>query len=275
MEMKKLLAVFAAMTLAMQFTACDKNEEGSSQAPTEAPTEATEAPTEEVTEAPTEVELIPPVPAECDDPNAITFDDEDFSFASPTTEDVDSAQGTLEIKTVEGNKMLCFVDSGTNFADGTVQKIKLDGAKLLSPENLAKVRSIEMDVYADATSDAFVNDLGENVNAPGWIGGGGGANVAGDKWYDFAEWEGGEYNFPMSGAAHIEMKFLLALGGQCWDETMDEATFQIMRWGAQNEGNFYIDNIVFFDEEGNSLPIEKSAATEESEETAPEEAPAE
>lgn len=271
MEMKKLLAVFSAMAMAAAFVGCEKNNSSSSESvsevseTTEAPTEEiTEEATEEITEEVTEEELVPPVPAECDDPNGITFDDEDFSFAQPTVEDVDSAQGTLSIETVEGNKMLCFKDSGTNFADGTVQKIKLDAAKLLSPENLAKVRSIEMDVYADATSDKFKNDDGENVNAPGWIGGGGGANVAGDKWYDFAEWEGGEYNFPMSGAAHVEMKFLLALGGQCWNEEMDEATFQVMRWGAQNEGNFYIDNIVFFDEEGNSLPIEKSVPAEES-----------
>ena len=265
MKMKNTLAILAALAMAAAATSCEKNDSTSPQPSqssktTETPTdEATEIPTEEVTEE----ELIPPTPAECDDINGITFDDGDFSFAQPTVDDADSAHGTLSIETVEGNKMLCFKDSGTNFADGTVQKIKLDAAKLLSAENLAKVRSIEMDVYADATADHFVNDLGENVNAPGWIGGGGGANVAGDKWYDFAEWEGGEYNFPMSGAAHVEMKFLLALGGQCWDETMEEATFQIMRWGAQNEGNFYIDNIVFFDEDGNSLPIEKSAPSEE------------
>lgn len=123
------------------------------------------------------------------------------------------------------------------------------------------MRSIEMDVYADATAEELKNDDGSMVKAPGWIGGGGGANVSGDTWYDFSEWEGGEYNFEMSGAVHVEMKFLLAAGGKCWDETMEEATFQIMRWGAQNEGNMYVDNIVFLDEEGNSLPIEKSGET--------------
>lgn len=264
MEIKKIMAFCAALAMAAAVTGCEKKEDSSQPSQT---TETTEAPTEEATEAPTEEiteeELIPPSPVECDDPNAITFDDGDFSFAQPTVEDVDSAQGTLSIETVEGNKMLCFKDSGTNFADGTVQKIKLDAAKLLSAENLAKVRSIELDVYADATADKFKNDNGENVMAPGWIGGGGGANVAGDEWYDFSEWEGGEYNFEMSGAVHVEMKFLLALGGKCWDETMEEATFQVMRWGAQNEGNLYVDNIVFKDEDGNSLPIDKAAPSEE------------
>ncbi len=259
MEFKKILAVLSAMAITALFTGCSKDEKTEPDTPkpteavTEAETEVTEAPTEEVTE-----ELIPPLPVECDDPNAITFDDGDFSFADTKLDDVDSAQGLLAVVEVEGNKMLSFCDAGTNCADGTVQKIMFDAVKLLSPENLAKVRSIEMDIYANATSDLFTNEDGENVVAPGWIGGGAGANVAGDEWYEFAEWEGGEYNFEMSGAAHVELKFLLALGGQCWDENMDEATFQIMRWGAQNEGDLFVDNIVFNDEDGNSLPIEKS-----------------
>ncbi|MDE7104704.1 MAG: hypothetical protein K2O36_02355, partial [Ruminococcus sp.] len=76
--------------------------------------------------------------------------------------------------------------------------------------------------------------------------------------YQFGDWEGGEYDFERSEAIHIELKFLLAVSGQCWDGETDESNFLIMRWGAQNEGNFYIDNIVFYDEDKNSLPIEKS-----------------
>ncbi|MDE5937131.1 MAG: hypothetical protein K2G83_06980, partial [Ruminococcus sp.] len=38
----------------------------------------------------------------------------------------------------------------------------------------------------------------------------------------------------------------------------DESNFLIMRWGEENEGNFYIDNIIFYDENKNSLPIEKN-----------------
>ncbi|MDE6774994.1 MAG: hypothetical protein K2J37_01615, partial [Ruminococcus sp.] len=75
----------------------------------------------------------------------------------------------------------------------------------------------------------------------------------------FGEWEGGEYNSVMSGAVHIELKFLLADSGKCWDGKMDESVFQIMRWGAQNEGNFYVDNILFLDSDGDSLPLMKSA----------------
>lgn len=203
-----------------------------------------------------------PAPVECNDPNAVTFDDGDLSFAYIDSSGIDPADGELVIADIKGNKMLKFSDDGTNFKDGTVQKIKIDAARLLSSENLAKVRSVEMDVYADATAKELVTENGDNVKAPGWIGGGAGANVAGDKWYKFGDWESGEYNFKMSGAVHIELKFLLAMSGQCWESGMDEATLMIMRWGSQNEGNFYIDNIVFYDEDKNSLPIEKSPKPE-------------
>lgn len=189
------------------------------------------------------------------DPNAVTFDNGDFSFAVPLLDDKDSAQGELSVVEVQGNKMLKFTDSGTNCENRTVQKIMFNASELLSPENLAEVRSIEMDVYADATAKKFTADNGKNVKAPGWIGGGGGANLPDDKWYEFGEWEGGEYDSVMSGAVHIELKFLLAESGQCWNGDMDESVFQIMRWGAQNEGNFYIDNILFRDSSGNSIPL--------------------
>lgn len=258
MEYKKIFAGAMALTLAAALAACGDGESSSPESSEPTTEAATEAETEAETEPATEEELEPPVPAEADDPNAVTFDDDDFSFASAKTVDPDSAQGTLEIVEVQGNKMLRFTDEGNAAADELVQKIQFDAALMLSPENVAKVRSIEMDVYADATAENFVAESGENLKVPGWVGGGGGANVSGDKWYQFGEWSGGEYNFDMSGPAHVEFKFLLAAAGQCWDETMTEATFLVMRWGVQNEGNFYIDNIVFYDEDGNSLPIEKT-----------------
>ncbi|MBQ8961319.1 MAG: hypothetical protein IJ071_08940 [Ruminococcus sp.] len=254
MDYKRLIAGALAFAMAATAASCsDSSSSSESSSSTEATEAATEAP-EPVTEAPTE-ELLPPVPAEATDPNAVIFDSGVFPFATPKTIDDDSAQGELEVVEVQGNKMLRFTDDGSNFANGTVQKIQIDAAMLLSPEDLAKVRSIELDAYADATADKLATEDADAVKAPGWVGGGGGANVAGDKWYQFAEWDGGEYNFDMSGPAHVQFKFLMADGGQCWDETMSEATFLVMRWGAQNEGNFYIDNIVFYDADGNSLPV--------------------
>lgn len=274
MDIRKLAAGIMALAMAAAAaTGCGAKPVESEQAPTEPETEAaTEEITEEPTEEPTEPE--PPHPVEASDPNAITFDDGVFSFASAKTTDDDSAQGTLEVVEVEGNPMLRFTDDGNNYDNGTVQKIQIDAAMLLTPEDLAKVKVVEMDIYADATGSKLDTEEASGVNAPGWVGGGGGANVSGDKWYQFGEWSGGEYNFPMSGAVHAEFKFLLYSAGKHWDETMEEATLLVMRWGAQNDSNFYIDNIVFYDEEGNSLPINLSegAAEGEEPEIAPEEA---
>ncbi|HRU97538.1 MAG TPA: hypothetical protein P5092_08945 [Ruminococcus sp.] len=278
MDNRKIITSALALSIAAFCTACGNGSKSSESSiiPEETVAEATEAPTEEVTEE----ELIPPVPAEASDPNTVTFDDGEFFFAEAKTTDKDSAQGTLEIADFEGNPMLRFTDSGSNFADGTVQKIQIDAAKLLSPEDVAKVRSIDFDLYADATSDKLATEAEENVKAPGWIGGGGGANTTGDKWYDFAEFSGGEYNFEMSGPVHVTFKFLLAAGGICWDADMDEASFLIMRWGAQNEGNLYLDNIVFYDENGESLPIvysntDENAETEDTSEASEESTPEE
>ena len=262
MNIKKILAGVSALAVAAALSGCGAKPSEPEQTPTEPETEAvTEEVTEEPTEEPTEPE--PPHPVEASDPNAITFDDGVFSFASPKTTDDDSAQGTLEVVEVEGNPMLRFTDDGNNYDKGTVQKIQIDAAMLLTPEDLAKVKSIEMDVYADATGSKLDTEDAAGVNAPGWIGGGGGANVSGDNWYQFGEWSGGEYNFPMSGAVHAEFKFLLYKGGKHWDETMTEAALLVMRWGAQNDSNFYIDNIVFYDEDGNSLPINLSEGSAE------------
>ncbi len=201
------------------------------------------------------------IPAEASDPNAVTFDDGNFSFASVINDDSDSAHGELSVTEVMGNSMLKFTDDMTVPLDRKVQKVCINSAELIGTENLPKVRSIEFDVYADAVSDDYVNQDGMNVMTAGTIciGGGSVISVRDDdgngKWYDFAEVQGGEYNLSMSGAVHGEFKFLLADTGFCWDETMDDANFLIMRWGSENQSNLYIDNIVFFDENHNSIPL--------------------
>lgn len=201
------------------------------------------------------------IPVESSDPNAVTFENGDFSFASVIIDDSESAGGTLEIAEVLGNKMLKFTDDMTVSLDKKVQKISINAAQLLGTKNLSKVRSIEFDIYADAVSDNYINQDGNNVKACGTISCGGGTVVditdsdGKGKWYDFTGFEGGEYNLSMSGAVHGIFKFLLADSGYCWSETMNDANFLIMRWGSENQSNLYIDNIVFFDENHNSIPL--------------------
>lgn len=252
MDYKKLLASALTFSLLAAAAGCDDKNSSSGTVP-----ESSGSISDSAEESATE-ELIPPVPSEAEDENAVTFDDGDFSFAEIICDDDESADGELSVVEVQGNKMLKFTDSGSVDIADRVQKIRINAVSLIGAENLGKVNRIEFDLYADATADKLVNEDGENVKAPGWIGGGGGTVTAdNEKWYDFSEFGGGEYNFDMSGAVHVQFKFLLAAGGQKWSPEMEDANFLIMRWGIQNESNLYIDNIVFYDEDGNSIPIVK------------------
>ncbi len=203
----------------------------------------------------------PPKPAEASDPNTVTFDNGDLSFAAVIVTDPDCAHGELSVESVQGNNMLKFTDDLSVPQQGKVQKIEIHPAPLIGQENLGKVRRIEFDLYADATAENYENMDGELVQVPGTISCGGGTVTAAknskgeDQWYDFAEFSGGEYNFDFSGPVHGEFKFLLAASGQCWDADMEDANFLIMRWGVENDSNLYIDNIVFYDADGNSIPL--------------------
>lgn len=247
MNYKNFIAGAMAFALAACAAGCsDKKDAGSDTVPVETTTE----------------ELVPPTPTEATDPNAITFDDGNFDFAFAKTEDKDCAKGELSVAELMGNKMLKFTDDNSVPLEGKVQKIGISVTKLLGSKGAAKVRRIEFDMYAEATADHLKTNDADNVRAPGWIGGGGGTVTAQEKWYDFQDFSGGEYNFEASGAVHAQFKFLLADSGQCWTEDMEDANFLIMRWGVANESDMYIDNIVFYDEDGNSIPIAPVSDTE-------------
>ena len=200
------------------------------------------------------------IPEQASDPNTVTFDDGDFSFASVINDD-DSSHGELSVVKVLGNNMLKFTDDMTVPLDEKVQKICINAVDLIGIENVSKVRSIEFDAYADAISDQYINSDGVNMQVAGTICIGGGSAISIEdkngygKWYDFAEVQGGEYNLQMSGAVHGVFKFLLADTGFCWDEKMTDANFLIMRWGSEYLSNLYLDNITFFDKNHNSIPI--------------------
>ena len=251
MNYKSFIAGAMAFALAACAAGCGDKKESDSKPDKN---KETTAPTEETTaEVTTEAE--PPKPVDATDPNTVTFDDGVFDFAFSKSDDDDCAKGELSVVELMGNKMLKFTDDNTVPVEGKVQKIGISATKLLGNEGAAKVRSIEFDIYAQATADNLKTDDAEGVRAPGWIGGGGGTVTAQEKWYDFKEFSGGEYNFETSGNVHAVFKFLLADSGQCWSEDMEDANFLIMRWGVANESDLYIDNIVFYDEDGNSIPL--------------------
>ncbi len=264
----KMLKMLSCLTALLCLTACGgtTTSQGESQAPeskdeSKAAVEVTEAESEEETQPLTNA----PMPTA--DANAVTFDDGDCSFATIICDDTESCNGTLSVETVDGNAMLKYtydpaVLTEENY-DVMVQKVSINVMQLLTPEQIDQVYSIGFDMFAEANADVFVNDNGDNVMVPGWIGGGGGTMTADDKWTSFSDFSGSglnEYDLQRSDACHVEFKFMLASAGKKWTAEMEDVNFLIMRWGMQNLSNTYIDNITFYDEAGNSIPLTRSAA---------------
>ncbi|MBE6851359.1 MAG: hypothetical protein E7504_06450 [Ruminococcus sp.] len=267
MKKRWILPLLTAMLLSM--TAC--NGGGTESVATTDPTDATEATTEapeEVTEAPTEEETVPTNAAFPEaDPNAVTFDDGRCDFVKIFCDDDLAADGTLSVETVDGNAMLKFTDTKTNAENvGTiVMKLLVDAKSLLAPEDLEKVSSIRFDIGAKAEGELLVGDDGTAMKVPGWIGGGGGTIAADGNWYGFGDFSASniqEYALERSDMYNVEFKFLLASAGKNWNGTMEEANLQIMRWGVQNASSTYIDNITFYDADGNSIPLTMAPAAE-------------
>jgi hypothetical protein len=248
--MKKYWLLLMAAAL-LCTTACGKN---STQSGQNMSAEGDGAVTEESAELPTQADF-PDA-----DPNAVTFEDGCFDFISIVSDTPEAAAGTLSVEDVDGNMMLKFTDTSSDAEnlETAVQKICVDVASLLSPDQLESVYSIGFDLYVQAKDDLFVNDDGENVCVPGWIGGGGGTVTADGEWYGFADFSASginEYELERSDACHVTFKFLLASAGKKWDSSIEDANFLIMRWGMQNLSDLYLDNITFYDEEGNSIPL--------------------
>ena len=243
--------------------------------PETAPVEMTQAATEETLPLPTNA----PFPEA--DPNAVTFDDGNFSFIAVVQDDETAVDGSLSVETIDGNAMLKFTDNSTaaENLDTAVQKIRVSVGQLLREDQLESVAKISFDLYVQAKSDLFLSDDGEYRQVPGWLGGGGGTMCADGNWYSFADFSASginEYDLERSDACHVEFKFLLAESGKKWDSSVEDVNFSIMRWGMQNLSDLYLDNITFYDTEGNTIPLNpsvpESAETADSTETAPDSA---
>ena len=260
--MKKHLVLSALLAAMLCLSACGAQGNTASETETTAPVETTEEVTAEETEETTEEVTEPPTNAPFPeaDPNALTFDEIGADVAVLVVDDKQSVDGTLSIEEIDGNKMLKLTDetsNADNYSDA-VQKIRFDISKMLAPEQLELVDRIEFDLYVEARDTLYVNEDGENMMAPGWIGGGGGTECADGKWYGFADFSGSniqEYWLPRTDACHVTFKFLLAASGRKWDATMTQPYLQVMRWGIGNISDTYIDNITFYDADGNSIPL--------------------
>ncbi|MDE6004362.1 MAG: hypothetical protein K2G88_03150, partial [Oscillospiraceae bacterium] len=175
--------------------------------------------------------------------NALTFNDRKFSFVSIINDEDTCAEGTLSVENIDGNFMLKFTDLSTNAdnLENAVQKICISVDKLLNPDQLESVFAIGFDSYAQA-KDNFNIESNIFIN--------GGTVCANGEQYNFEEVSVSESN-----AYHVKLKFE---NGKYWDNSQENINLMITCSGMQNSSDLYFDNIIFYDQEGNSIPLNPS-----------------
>ena len=181
------------------------------------------------------------------DPNAITFDDGNFSFVSVVQDDDTSVKGTLSIEFVDGNAMLKFTDNSTNAENlpSAVQKISISANSLLEEHQLESVAKIAFDLYTESKTESF----------SGSFTAGGGTTCINGEWFNFPDFSVEQCNLQRSDANHVEFAFPEDDPGKRWDSTVEKPEILFMRWNMETCSDFYLDNLTFYDEEGNAIPL--------------------
>ena len=278
MNAKKALALLAALCMTAGLSACG-GDTGNSTAETTTNTAAestTTAP--ETTTAVTTTEA----PKLDVDPNAITFDDGNLYFLQMGGGG-DEADVELSIAEYNGDKKLkVHVLRDDPTADFGVPKLVLDLPAVLGLENVGNIGHISVD-FTCVANEMWKNDDGTESLVVGNFLGALAGNIASEKGYDdaenliqntwanhlefaFEDWENAEHTW----RAETDIPALLPANGYAAND--EGTTLVIMRWGQKNDVDFYIDNVTFYDKDGNSMkcnPVSGGAAKEG------EEAPAE
>lgn len=186
---------------------------------------------------------------------AIDFEDGNFSFATVKTDD----GGDLSVLSVEefnGSKQLKVDVQDCSL----LPKILFNMNEIVGTDNLSDVNKILMDV-------TFASKDG--VTAPGWVGGCIGSAGADDTpGWDQTDFEGGEYENPVSEPMTIEKKFLLP--SKKYVSGNEGSVAQLMRWGTEVPYYMYVDNIRVLDKDGNEMALFPAAAEAPAEEAADE-----
>lgn len=264
--MKNKIMIFAAaFGIVSAFTSCNDSLQNSESTPNGTADMTTAAQTEEITEPegtePEETEPVEPdYPELIADENSITFDDGDLytahCMAVNDFED-DEADCILSVAEYKGEKQLRIEVVGFNETKGMykVPKIVFDVDELVGSENLSKIKSFSADITQVAAGE-FIGDDGEAMMVPGNFMGTFGSNVGEEcaDWYEPTGSSNGyakaEWTFEWE-YLHVEGKWLL----KGYVDGTTDSTLVFMRWAIPNKADVYIDNITFYDADGNSIPI--------------------
>lgn len=177
--------------------------------------------------------------------NVIDFEDgkvpEGIFMATLEDGSPDGDPSILSVVDYNGSKMLK-IDTQEN---GT-PKVKFDMPTLVGADAFTKVRTIEYDIIIEQPSG----------DVAGWNGGTVGATPTGASgWTNGTEWTIEEYN--NSATAVKTLKHTLTDDLAFTDSS--KAFFMFMNW-ANNGTDIYLDNIKFYDADGNLVPLAGAAA---------------
>ena len=269
--MKKALAMLSVLTMLTAATGCN----GDSSKPTEdskpAETSAVDGTTAPVKTEPIVTTTTEPEVLEID-PNAITFDTPSlYSGHQMKGGDADEADIKLDIVEYNGDKkMRVQVLREEDAEEYLVPKIVFNLPEMLGVENVGNIGRISVDFTCLAQS-LWTNKDGSKSLVVGNFLGALAGNLASEKVYDEEEnliqnswathlefkledWENSEHTW------RVETKVGNPLAVNGYAANDEGTTLVIMRWSQSNTVDFCIDNITFYDKEGNSMPIIYDAA---------------
>lgn len=187
----------------------------------------------------------------------ITFDDGslwtaecigDYNFED------DEAECSLSVEEFNGsNQLRIEILTKNSENEYKVPKIRFDVDKLVGINNVSKIKSVSLDITA-AANGTFTADDGSELFVPGNCIGEIDANSGeGCKvWATLASFSFDEWTEPYI-TKHIEGNINLPKARYFDGES--GCTLVFMRWSIPNKADVYIDNITFYDDDGNPVPL--------------------
>ena len=132
-------------------------------------------------------------------------------------------------------------------------------------ENVSKISHIQIE-FTCVAQEPWVKDDGSSELVVGNMMGALGGQLADEKRYDddrhiiqntwtqsnflFEDWQSPEHSWVFESDGPFD-----TLPGNKFAENYEGAALIVMRWSQRNAVDFYIDNIAFYDAEGNIIPI--------------------
>lgn len=134
----------------------------------------------------------------------------------------------------------------------SIPKVVIDVIALVGGDNIDKVRKIDMDLTFANADEAKIVD---------WVGGALGANYGADGslWYqdDTMQYSGGDWEKNVAEPIKAQLAFM---DGFAFTNNAAGSKFLLQYWGTDKTNDMYIDNVRFYDADGNAIEIVATSA---------------